>query len=108
MLKHILTLLMTGTLAGSLFASDAQARGGGGSHVGGFGGHIGGFHGMHIRSEVGDPHMGDQFDGIRISGGLRHEIHSGLRHGDEFCSGGDSDCGPYGCRYLWQSQIHCY
>ena len=33
MLKHILTLLMTGTLAGSLFASDAQARGGGGSHV---------------------------------------------------------------------------
>ena len=35
MLKHILTFLMAATLAGGLFASDAQARGGGGGHVGG-------------------------------------------------------------------------
>ena len=41
MLKHILTLVMAATLAGGLFTSDAQARGGGGGHVGGFGGHIG-------------------------------------------------------------------
>ena len=108
MLKHIMTLLMAATLAGGLFAPEAQAHGGGG-HGGGLGGgHIGGFHWMHIRGEAGEPHMGDHFDGIRMSGGLRHEIHSGLRHGDEFCSGGDSDCGPYGCRYLWQSQIYCY
>ena len=38
-------------LAGGLFASDAQARGGGGgSHEGG---HISGFHGMHIPGEAG-------------------------------------------------------
>jgi hypothetical protein len=54
MLKHILTLLMAATLAGSLFASDAQARGGGGGHVGGFGGYIGGFHGMNIRGGLGE------------------------------------------------------
>ena len=109
MLKHIVTLLMAATLAGGLFASEAQARGGGGGHGGGLGGgHIGDFHGMHIRSVVGEPHMGDHFDGIRMSGDLGHEIHSDRRHGDEFCTGGDSDCGLYGCRYLWQSEIHCY
>jgi len=108
MLKHILTLLMTVTLAGSLFASDAQARGGGGGHVGGFGGHIGGFHGMNVRGGLGEPHMGNHLDGIRMSG-LGHEIHSHRHHfGDEICYGGDSDCGLYGCRYLWESQIHCY
>ena len=41
---------MAATLAGGLFTSDAQARGGGGGHVGGFGGHIGG---MHIRGGLG-------------------------------------------------------
>ena len=34
MLKHIVTLLMAATLAGGLFAPEAQARGGGG-HGGG-------------------------------------------------------------------------
>ena len=61
-----------------------------------------------LRGGLGEPHMGNHFDGIRMSG-LRHDIHSHRRHfGDEFCSGGDSDCGLYGCRYLWESQIHCY
>ena len=107
MLKHILTLLMTGTLAGSLFASDAQARGGGG-HAGGFGGHIGGFRGMNVGDGLGESHMGNHLDGIRMSG-LRHDIQSHRHHfGDESCYGGDSDCGLYGCRYLWESQIHCY
>ena len=105
MLKHILTLVMAATLAGGLFTSDAQARGGGGGHVGGFGGHIGG---MHIRGGLGEPHMGNHFDGIRMSG-LGHEIHSHRHHfGDEFCNDGGSDCGLYGCRYLWELQIHCY
>ena len=108
MLKHILTLLMTVALAGYLFASGAQARGGGGGHVGGFGGHIGGFLGINVRGGLGEPHMGNHLDGIRMSG-LGREIHSHRYHfGDEFCTGGDSDCGPYGCRYLWESQIHCY
>ena len=105
MLKHILTLVMAATLAGGLFTSDAQARGGGGGHVGGFGGHIGG---MHIRGGLGEPRMGNHFDGIRMSS-LGHEIHSHRHHfGDEFCNDGGSDCGLYGCRYLWESQIHCY
>jgi len=108
MLKHVLTLLMTVTLAGSSFASDAQARGGGGGHLGGFRGHIGGFHEMDIRAELGEPHMDNHLGGTRMSG-LGHEIHSNRHHsGDEFCYGGDSDCGPYGCRYLWELQIHCY
>jgi hypothetical protein len=108
MLKHIMTLLMAATLAGGLLAPETQARGGGGHGGGLAGGHIGGFHGMHIRGEVAEPHMSDQFDKIRMSDGLRHEIHTGPGHDDGFCSGGNSDCGPYGCRYLWQSKIHCY
>lgn len=108
MFKHSLTLLMAATLAGSLFASDAQARGGGGGHMGDFGGHTSGFHGMHIRDGLGGPHMGSHFDGIR-AGGLGHEMHSRRDHfSDAFCYGGESDCGLYGCQYLWQSQIHCY
>jgi hypothetical protein len=99
MLKHILTLVMAAILAGGLFTSDAQARGGG------FGGHIGG---MHIRGGLGEPHMGNHFDGIRMSG-LGDETHSHRHHfGDGFCDEGGSDCGLYGCRYLWESQIHCY
>jgi hypothetical protein len=108
MLRHTMTLVMAATLAGGLFASDAQARGGGGGHGGGLGGHIGAFQGMHIRGELGEPHMGNHFDGERMSG-LAHEINGHHHHfGDEFCYRGDSDCGLYGCRYLWQSQIHCY
>lgn len=105
MSKRIVTLLIAATLAGTLFASDAQARGIGGSHGGGLGGvQIGGFHGMHIPSEVGDPHIGGHLGRIRMGGGFMDEIRSERRH--EVCQ--DSDCGLYGCRYLWQSLDHCY
>ena len=75
--KHIVTLLMAATLAGCLFASDAQARGGGGGHLGARNGaQVGDFHGMHT------PSVDER------------------RHGDhKFCH---PDCGLYGCRYLWQ------
>ena len=82
--KRIMTLLIAATLAGGFFARDAQAFSGGTTH--GLGGYT--------PSE---------------SSSLGPEIHSVRRSGGhEFCYGGDSDCGPYGCRYLWQSQIHCY
>ena len=61
----------------------------GGGHGGGLGGgHIGDFHGMHIRSVEANFTWAITLMRIRMSSGLRHEIHSGLRHGDEFCSGG--------------------
>jgi hypothetical protein len=39
-----------------------------------------------------------------MGGGFMDEIRSERRH--EVCQ--DSDCGLYGCRYLWQSLDHCY
>ena len=109
MSKRIMILLMAATLAGGLFAPEAQARGIGGGHGGGLGGglgggHMGGFHGMHIPGEGRDPRVGGDFGRIRMGSGLRHEIHIERRH--EFCD--DSDCGLYGCRYLWQSANACY
>jgi hypothetical protein len=68
--KRIMTLLMAATLAGGLFAPDAQARGGGGGHGGGLGGvHIGGFHGMHIPSAIHGTRMGSHSGRIRMSSG---------------------------------------
>ena len=99
--KHIVTLLMAATLAGCLFASDAQARGGGGGHLGGRNGaQVGDFHEMHIPSVQPDSRMGGDSGSIRMSSGFGREIHSERRHGDHnFCH---PDCGLYGCRYLWQ------
>jgi hypothetical protein len=99
MLKRIMTLLMAATLAGGLFVPDAQARGGGGGREGGLGGgHIGSFHGMHIPSEVRGPRMGSHSGRSRMNSGFAREIDSDRPP----CH---PDCGPYGCRYLWQ--YHC-
>jgi hypothetical protein len=66
MLKRIMTLLMTATLAGGLFITDAQARGAGG-HGGGLGGgHIGGFHGMHIPGGIRGPRIGSHSGRIHM------------------------------------------
>src|SRR4029077_13176383 len=46
---RVMMVLASAVLAGSLLATDAQARGGGGGGHGGFGGgHMGGFGGGHI------------------------------------------------------------
>jgi hypothetical protein len=45
MMRRTMIILASALLAGSLLATDAQARGGGGGHMGGFGGHMGGFRG---------------------------------------------------------------
>jgi len=96
--KHIVTLLMAATLAGCLFTSEAQARGGG--HLGGRNGaQVGDFHEMHIPGVERDGRMGADSGSIRMSS-FGREIHSERRHGDHrFCH---PDCGLYGCRYLWQ------
>jgi hypothetical protein len=61
-------ILASAVLAGSLLATGAQARGGGGGgHMGGFGGgHMGGFGGGHIGG-FGGGHIGG-FGGGRIGG----------------------------------------
>jgi len=103
MLKRIMTLLTAATLAGGLFAPDAQARGGGGGHRGGLGGgHIGGFHGTHIPSEVRGPRMGSHSGRSRMSSDFAREIDSDRPHGArESCH---PDCSAlYGCQYLWQN-----
>src|SRR5467141_2693309 len=45
---RVMMVLASAVLAGSLLATDAQARGGGGGLGGGGGGHMGGFGGGHI------------------------------------------------------------
>jgi uncharacterized protein YodC (DUF2158 family) len=62
MRRRMMMVLASAALAGSLLATDAQARGGGG-HVGGGGvGHMGGFGGAHIGARVGG------FGGARVGG----------------------------------------
>jgi hypothetical protein len=67
-------VLASAALAGSLLATDAQARGGGGHGGGGGGGPMGGFGGAHIGAHVGG------FGGARIGGfggGYMAGIHRG-------------------------------
>ncbi len=106
MLKRTLTLLMAATLAGGLFAPEAQARGGGGGHGGGLGGgHIGGLHGMHIPGEIHEPRIGSHSGRIHMGTGFARD-DSDRPHGPHaYCY---DDCGVEGCRYLWQSANACY
>ena len=88
-------ILASAVLAGSLLATDAQARGGGGGGGGhgggGGGGHMGGF---------GGGHMGG-FGGGHIAGMHRDHFGYGRRH---FVRGGlygyGLDC-PYYQPYTW-------
>jgi uncharacterized protein YodC (DUF2158 family) len=61
MRRRVMMVLASAALAGSLLATDAQARGGGG-HVGGGVAHMGGFGGAHIGARVGG------FGGVRVGG----------------------------------------
>ena len=62
MRRRVMMVLASAALAGSLLATDAQARGGGGHGGGGGGGHMGGFRGAHIGAHVGG------FGGARMEG----------------------------------------
>src|SRR5712675_2650469 len=76
---RVIMILASAVLAGSLLATDAQARGGGGGggggHGGGGGGHMGGFGGGHIGG----------FSGGRIGG--FGGGHMGGMHRDHFGHG---------------------
>ena len=70
MRRRVVMVLASAALAGSLLATDAQARGGG-AHMGGFGGahiiaHVGGFGGARMGG-IGGSHMSG-FGGARIGG----------------------------------------
>jgi len=114
---RVMMILASAVLAGSLLATDAQARGGGGGghggggggghmggggggHMGGFGGgHIGGFGAGHIGG-FGGGRMGG-FGGGHIAGMHRDHFGYGRRH---FVRGGlygyGLDC-PYYQQYSW-------
>jgi hypothetical protein len=107
-------VLATALLAGSLVATGAQARGGGGGHGGGFGGgHMGGFGGGHMGG-LSEGHVGG-FGGGHVDGlGTGHipgigRDHFGMepRH---FAGRGIYDYGcpyytaytaPYDCTYTY-------
>ena len=62
MRRRVMMVLASAALAGSLLATDAQARGGGGHGGGGGGAHMGGFGGAHIGARVAG------FGGARVGG----------------------------------------
>jgi uncharacterized protein YodC (DUF2158 family) len=62
MRRRVMMVLASAALAGSLLATDAQARGGGGHGGGGGVAHMGGFGGAHIGARVGG------FGGARVGG----------------------------------------
>ena len=107
-------ILASAVLAGSLLATDAQARGGGGGGHGGGGGggHMGGFGGGHMGGFGGG--MGG-FGAGRVgglgAGSTAHFGHSrfdGGRH--RFAGGGYYDDGlgcPYYPYYAYNSPYYC-
>src|SRR5947209_1896889 len=100
---RVMMVLVSAVLAGSLLATDAQARGGGGGGGGGGhgggggGGHMGGFGGGHIGSLGGD-HM----EGMRSDhfGGERHHFaHRGIYDDSLGCPYYTTHSWPYTCDY---------
>jgi uncharacterized protein YodC (DUF2158 family) len=73
MRRRLMVVLAGAALVGSLLATDAQARGGGG-HGGGGVGHIGRFGGAHIGARVGG------FGGARV-GGIGGRYMAGISRG---------------------------
>src|SRR6266436_30508 len=87
---RVMMVLASAVLAGSLLATDAQARGGGGGgggHGGG-GGRIGGFGGGHMAGMRGE-HFG----------GRRHFAHGGLYDYGLGCPYYQTYTWPYSCDY---------
>jgi hypothetical protein len=88
-------ILASALLAGSLIATGAQARGGGGGgHMGGFGGaHMGGFGGGHMGGFGGDHMAGMSHD--HFGAGRR----SGMYDGGLDCPYYRTYTPPYTCAY---------
>jgi uncharacterized protein YodC (DUF2158 family) len=74
MRRQVMMVLASAALAGSLLATDAQARGGGGHGGGGGAGHMGGFGGTHSGARVGG------FGGARV-GGIGGRYIAGIPQG---------------------------
>src|SRR6202042_3181586 len=79
---RVMMILASAVLAGSLLATGAQARGGGGGHMGGGfgGGHMGGFGGGHMGGFGGGRigGLGDARVGGLGAGHLAHAGHEGF------------------------------
>jgi len=74
MRRRVMMVLVSAALAGSLLASDAQARGGSGHGGGGGVGHMGRFGGAHSGARVGN------FGGVRV-GGIGDGYMAGIPRG---------------------------
>jgi uncharacterized protein YodC (DUF2158 family) len=74
MRRQLMMVLASAALAGSLLATDAQARGGGGHGGGGGAGHMSGFGGAHSGARVGG------FGGARV-GGIGGRYMAGIPQG---------------------------
>ena len=74
MRRRVMMVLGSAALAGSLLATDAQARGGGGHGGGGGAGHMSGFGGAHIGARLGG------FGGARV-GGIAGGYMAGIPQG---------------------------
>jgi hypothetical protein len=90
---RVMMILASAALAGSLLATGAQARGGGG------GGHGGGFGGGHMGGGFGGGHMGG-FGGGRMAMGRDHFGARGGFYDDGLgCPYYRSYASPYTCDY---------
>ena len=78
MRRRMMMVLASAVLAGSLLATDAQARGGAGHMGGGDVGHMGGFGGAHIGARVGG--FGGGIGGARV-GGIDGRYIAGIPRG---------------------------
>jgi uncharacterized protein YodC (DUF2158 family) len=72
MRRRVMMVLASAALVGSLLATDAQARGGGGHGGGGGGAHMGGFGGAHIGARVAG------FGGARVVGDIGGRYTAGI------------------------------
>jgi hypothetical protein len=101
----LMMILASALLAGSLVATDAQARGGGGGHGGFGGGHMGGFGGGHIGgfgvARIGSLGTGRmaQMGHDRFGVGRRHFVGGLYDYGLDCPYYDQSYTPPYNCTY---------
>jgi hypothetical protein len=98
MRRRVMMILASAVLAGSLLATGAQAKGGGGFGMDGFsgghfGGSIGGFAGGHV-ADIGEGHMGGLgADHVEGAGRMAHVDQGHLGTGRRHFIGGIYDDG---------------
>jgi hypothetical protein len=106
MKRRTIAILASAVLAGSLLASGAQARGGGGGGMGGFGGgHVGGFGGAHMGAfggGLGVAHVDGFRTGSMAQVGHDHFArrgYGGVYNYGGYCTGYTVNTPPYNCIY---------